>query len=52
MMTAKAEIARLEAELEQVKEDRARLLQIFSEICSQLDLRKEELEEMMRRDIE
>jgi hypothetical protein len=48
-MTSKATIARLEAELEKVKEDRARLLQILEEICTQLDLRKEELEEMAQR---
>jgi hypothetical protein len=40
----------LEVELEEVKADRARLLQILKEICTQLDLRKEELDQMNERD--
>ena len=46
LMTKAQEIEILLAELEAVKEDRARLLQIFYEIHTQFWLRKEELDKM------
>lgn len=39
----------MEEELERLRDDRARLLQILSEICVALDLCKEELGEMIQR---
>jgi hypothetical protein len=39
----------LEAELSTLKEDRARLLEIFREFSMELDLCKEELVEMVER---
>ena len=45
-MSSKSYIAQLEAELEKVKEDRDRLLQILRDIYNQLDLRREELNQM------
>ena len=41
--------AKREAELEQVKADRARLLEILREFSVALDLCKEELDEMIKR---
>jgi hypothetical protein len=41
--------AKLQLQLDQVKADRARLLEIFRELSVQLDLRKEELDEMIKR---
>ena len=48
-MSQKSYIEKLEADLEEVRMDRARLLEILREICVQLDLRKEELGEMIER---
>lgn len=39
----------LREQLEQVKTDRSRLLEILRELSVQLDLRKDELEEMIER---
>jgi hypothetical protein len=44
-MSAKDYVANLEAELELTRKDRDRLLEIINEICTQLDLVKEELED-------
>jgi hypothetical protein len=48
-MTKSSYIAQLEAELDEVKEDRDRLLQILREIYVQLDLRREELNQMAQK---
>jgi hypothetical protein len=48
-MNAKAIIAQLDAELEVVRADRTRLLQIIKELSTQLSLRKDELAEIEQR---